>query len=412
MTVRPSWTPPELPTWARKLNSHGTSVGGPERLVGLDRDELIETARSSTGLRDFGDDGWRSHFDALMDSIDAECTLHLVGRMMLRADLLRVLGNRLALADAWVQTPQIRDESTAEPLFVVGAARSGTSILHELLALDPAHRAPLGREVHHPLATAGPEHPAETADDLWTFWHEVLPDYEAMHTNGGDLPAECIFITGHQFISDQWAGNHTVPAYSMHVAMADHAPAYAYHRAFLQTLQHGQPTRRWVLKAPSHLPVMGALFAEYPDARIVHIHRDPLKTVPSTLSLMGTLQAMRCEGVDLAPLASMLPGGMAHIQRQLIEDRASGAVPDAQFHDVRYSDLIADPVGSVSGIYDRFSWDAPVDLGKRIVDYLTAKPRHSRGVHPYSVEEMGLSAEEERERFRFYTDRFEIPTEG
>src|SRR5690348_4874925 len=129
------WTPPPAPHWLDRLNAHGTAVGGAEHLIGLDPDELLATARDSTGLDDFGGDTWRPHFAVLVDALRSEARLTLAGRILARTDLLRVLRQRLLLAAAWTADPSILDEPIVQPVFVVGTGRSGTSILHELLAL-------------------------------------------------------------------------------------------------------------------------------------------------------------------------------------------------------------------------------------------------------------------------------------
>ena len=210
-------------------------------------------------------------------------TSPLAGRIVARTELLRALRQRLLLAAAWADDPTILDEPIVEPVFVVGTGRSGTSILHELLALDPdepgaAHlgAVPPGRGAR-PRRRRRPGPPATT---VHAFWADLQPAYETMHHNDGDEPNECIFATMLEFLSDQWGGTYEVPTYSAHLVAADHTEAYRYHRRVLQTLQRRARGDRWVLKAPSHLAQLRTLFAVYPDARVVQIHRDPLKTVP------------------------------------------------------------------------------------------------------------------------------------
>ena len=194
-----------------------------------------------------------------------------------------------------------------------------------------------------------------------------------------------------------------------HLAFADHIDAYRYHRRILQTLQ-GDTPRRWVLKAPSHLAQLTTLFAVYPDARIVHIHRDPLKTVPSTLSLLGTLKSMRCNDVTVADLPPVAEGTAMMLTAEMT-GRADGSLPDDQFVDVLYADLMADPGETVVDVYRRLGWTAPSDLAERVTAYLVAKPKTARGTHRYSLEDFGLDAGTECERFREYGERFAVPEE-
>jgi hypothetical protein len=405
-----SWAPPARPVWVERLIAHGEAVGGAQHLVGLDPDELLATAVESAGLGDdFGADTWRPHYDVLLKALNDESDLHLVGRLMARTEILRSLRNRLALQSLWAHRPSILDVPVEAPVFVIGMARSGTSILHELLWKDPAVRAPLTWELLHPGQAR--DQFRDLGDAEHQFWHDVQPEYESMHHNDGDLPNECIFATMNEFLSDHWGGVHEVPTYSMHLASADHTDAYRYHRRIMQTLDQNGQVERWLFKAPSHTATLAALFAVYPDARIVHVHRDPLKTVPSTLSLMATLKWMRCRHTDPVAVAPLLAWGFGAMLDGVIEGRASGRLPDAQFADLRYADLLADPVTAVNGVYDQFGWDLTDEARQAMLDHLADRPQGKHGEHRYSLEDFGLDPAEERARFANYQERFQVPDE-
>ncbi len=406
-----TWRPPERPRWVQRLNAHADAVGGAHHLVSLDPDELLDTARRSTDLDDFGGDAWQTPYRVLLDALEDESHLHLAGRLLTRAEVLRTLRNRLQLAELWRSRPEILDESVDPPVFVVGSPRSGTSILHELLALDPNHRAPALWEMQHPVEALEGSALRSPADAVATWWHDLQPEYEAMHANSGDLPNECIYITAHEFLSDHWGGCHNAPSYDQFLAKADQRPAYRYHRRFLQTLQQRGRGERWLLKAPSHLFQLPALFDVYPEARIVHTHRDPLKTIPSVLSLMGTLKWMRCESADPVAAAERTAAGYAFIYRREIDQRASGELPDDQFVDLRYADLIADPAGALERVYHALGWTFTSGYRDAVLAYLARKPRGAHGAHRYSLAEMGLEREVERERFAFYCERFGVAEE-
>jgi len=420
-----TWTPPPRPRWAERLLAHAESAGGADRLVSLDRDELRRTAITSSGLDDFGDDGWLEPFGVFMDALARESDLHLAGRLLVRTELVRTLRNRLRLTDLWTRRPELLDDEVKEPVFIVGSPRSGTSILHELMACDRRARAPAMWEMQHPVeavtevgrhAQAGGEAAGDLAavsDRVVQFSHDLQPEYETMHANSGYLPNECIFITMHEFLSDHWGGQHVVPSYDAYLARADHRPAYRFHKKLLQTLQSvGMgPDGRWLLKAPSHLPQLRALFDVYPDARIVRTHRDPLAVLPSALSLLGTLKWMRCNNVDMSLATRFIPAGFAATYEAEIADRTSSRVPDDRFVDVQFSELVADPVATVARVYERL--DRELDDGAReaVAGYARSKPKGSRGAHVYSLEGMGLDRAQETERFRFYMDRYGIERE-
>ena len=406
------WTPPTPPDWVERLNAHGEAVGGAGYLVSLEPEDLLDAARRSTGLADFGGDTWRPHFDVLVGALRTEADLTLAGRIVARTELVRALRQRLLLAALWDADPSILDEEIAEPVFVVGTGRSGTSILHELLSLDPTARTPATWELLHPgEALTDPDTARRLGHQVHAFWADLQPAYESMHHNHGDEPNECIFATMLEFLSDQWGGTFEVPSYSAHLVGTDQTEAYRYHRKVLQTLQRRRPARRWVLKAPSHLGQLRTLFAVYPDARVVQIHRDPLKSVPSTISLMGTLRSMRCGTVDVDSLVPWVSLGYAMMLDDTMDARASGALPDERFVDVRYSDLMEDPAGTVGRIHDRLGIDAPPQLRAAVTDYVAARPKDARGTHRYALADTGLDPVTERARFSRYQTAYGVPDE-
>jgi hypothetical protein len=411
-----AWKPPARPAWVERLIAHGEAVGGAANLVSLEAEDLLATARRSTDLADFGagDGAWRTHYERFVRALHEESELHLAGRILVRSELLRTLRNRLQLTALWRERPALLEAPVPAPVFIVGAARSGTSILHELMACDPATRAPAMWEMQHPVSAAtgsADDHTAELADRTERFWADLQPEYETMHQNSGRLPNECIFVTLHEFLSDHWGGCHVVPGYEAHLARADHVPAYRFHRRFLQTLQSRGGPRRWLLKAPSHLSQLRALFTVYPDAWIVRTHRDPASTLPSMIDLLGTLKWMRCTNVDMTRAARVLPAAFAALFQREIDERASGALPGARFIDVHFRELTADPAGTVARIYDRLGWPFPPDVRAAITDYAARKPRGARGAHRYSAESTGLDPGDLRERFAFYREHYGIEEE-
>ena len=406
-----SWTPPPRPRWVSRLNAHADAVGGARHLVSLDPDEMIETARRSTNLDDFGGTEWETPYRLFVDALEGEARLHLVGRMLVRSEILRTLRNRLQLTALWERRPEILAAPLAPPAFIVGSPRSGTSILLELMALDPNTRSPALWEMHHPVESLEGDALRQVGDDETRFWHDVQPEYETMHANSGDLPNECLYITVHEFLSDHWGGNHHVPSYARHLARCDQRPAYRYHARFLRTLQERERGERWLLKAPSHLFQLRALFDVYPEARILRTHRDPLKTIPSTLSLMATLLWMRGEIADPIGSAGPTAAGYAFTFAREIEQRADGTLPDDQFVDVQYAELLSDPVATLESAYARLGWAFPATLPDAIRRYLDARPRGAHGAHRYSLEEMGLDPDEERQRFAPYCAHFGVAEE-
>ena len=90
----------------------------------------------------------------LCTALEDEAELHLAGRLRARAELQLIAQNRLRLVDLWKREPTIAEEAVRGPIIVTGLGRSGTTLLHELLACDPANRPPLLWELVHTVPGA------------------------------------------------------------------------------------------------------------------------------------------------------------------------------------------------------------------------------------------------------------------
>jgi hypothetical protein len=395
------------PDWVRRINAMGDSVGGADQLIPFDADELVRTAIESTGgLDDFGnfDGDWHPRFLSLLSELDATGKLNAVGRLMTRQELLRGLRTRLLLTHTRNENPAIAAERIEAPLVITGPPRSGTSILFELLALDPNARAPLSWEVLHPVAWDGADAAARQAmaECEQEFWSDVQPEFATIHELRADLPVECVTLTLPSFTGGHWGMIANMPSW-----VADYPASMDYHRALLQTLQHGAPPRNWVLKTPLYLVFIDLLFATYPDAWVVHTHRDPLRTEPSSLSTLATVRWERSDEVEVPEAGG---AGLGDMMILLAKRRGAGEVPD-RIVDSHFSDLMAEPVAAVEKLYGRMNRPFLGEHADAIRRYLEAKPKGKFGNHEYSLEEWGFDPNQLRERMRPYTDYYGIQLE-
>ncbi len=405
------------PAWVEDLNTIGGNLGGAAHVVALDAASLLEAATTQTGLDDFGDESWREPFGVLTEAIEAEANLNLVGRILTRSELLRALQNRLRIVDTWKRHPEILDAPLERPVVITGTGRSGTSILHELLAQDPRNRTPRAWEVMYSVpppetATYAADSRIERADREVTLWHEVTPEYKTMHENGGALPLECLYLMLHEFASPHFSGVLDVPSYSRWLVAHDLTPAFRFHRRQLQLLQWRCPGSPWLLKAPSHLTMLPTLFSVYPDARLVLTHRDPVKTVASIVSLVATLRGMRSDHVDVAPLVHQYTEGIALGLEAVMAQRANGTIPDDQIVDLRFKDLMANPAAAIRMVYERLDLELTKDAEERMTRYVASKPRGKHGAHRYSLEDYGIERSWVHERYAAYMAQYGVEAES
>lgn len=387
------------------------------RFLPLDEHTLLDEAVRRTKLADFGDDRFREGLRVLLASYDADARLSLLGRIAARHDTLRLLETRLRLVEDRKRFPEIAEQCIAAPIFVTGLPRSGTTLLHNLLAQDPANRVAMSWEAMYPSPPperADYETDARIADAERSFrWFDrLVPGFKLIHAVGARLPQECIEIMSYTFESPRFHATHDVTSYQAWLAGRDPRAAYAFHRRVLQHLQWRCPARRWVLKSPAHLFAFDAIFAVYPDARIIQTHRDPLEVLPSTASLTEVLRKAFSDRIDCRAIGDEVVRRWAEgVECAMAAREAHGGVRE-RFFDVRYRDLVADPIATVRRIYAHYGLEWTGRAGSAMERYLAANPQHKHGAHDYTLARFGLVAEDVRRRFRSYSDRFLIELEA
>jgi len=366
------------------------------RLLPLDADALVRAACRNAGAADFGAPPLQPALDVLLRAFAEEADLTAVGRLAARGDVRSLLINRLNLQADRTRHAGIAAETVAGPLVITGLPRTGTTLLHALLAEDPGHRAPLAWEVMFPSPPPGQDSAASLqrrqrrAAGRLAWMERLSPGFQAVHEIGAGLPQECIAITAHSFVSLRFLVTHDLPAYAAFLQEADHLQAYGFHRRFLQHLQWQRAPRRWALKAPGHLMHLDALLATYPDAMVVQTHRDPVESIPSLVSLRARLRR-----------AFSRRGDAVRIGDEVIEywcralDRAAAVRaqhPSRQFFDLDYGRLVERPLDSVAALYDHFGLRLSPEARERMRAYLAANPQHKHGPHRYAAADAELTA--------------------
>jgi hypothetical protein len=384
----------------------------------LELGQLIDQVEQATGLDDFGDPSWKEGADRLISDLNERGALTEVGSMIAASDVVEYLTGRLRVVD-WVKhNPSIAETEIRPPIVVLGQPRTGTTILFDVLAQDPANRVPLTWEVDQPwpppeTATYDSDPRIDEVDAKLANVDLLIPGFRAMHDMGARLGQECVRITAADFRSMIFATQYQVPEYQHWLLhQADMASAYRYHRMFLQYLQSAHPAERWVIKSPAHIWSLNAMFEEYPEALIVQTHRDPLRVVCSLASLVDLLRRLASDDVSISAVAAEWVDDIVLGLDRAIEARTDGTVPDRQAVDVLFRDFLRDPMTVVRTIYDRLGIELSDAAEKAMRAFLAANPQEKHGGHSYSFADTGLDAGLLRERTRAYTEFFNVPEEA
>jgi hypothetical protein len=373
------------------------------------RDRLLADAVAIAGSDDLGDDTWQEGLDVLLDGFANEARLHELGVEIAAGGVVEYLANRAGIT-AWRKAhPAIATGTVDHPIFIVGQPRTGTTILYDLLALDPDLRAPLTWEIDKPLpppetATRDTDPRIDEVDAVLSMADSLIPGFTSFHPMGARLAQECVRITGGDFRSMIFFCQYRVRNYDRWLLHdADLAPAYRWHRQFLQHLQSADPAPQWLLKSPAHLWDLDALAAEYPDAVIVQTHRDPLKVITSVSALSAHLRKMASDDVDLHEISADYADDTFLGLDRGMDARARGVIPPERIVDVHFQDFIADPIATVRGIYTA--------LGRELDDLTEKKMRAFLAEHPgdgggggtrYRFADTGLAEGPLRERAEAY----------
>ncbi|HSB95612.1 MAG TPA: sulfotransferase, partial [Spongiibacteraceae bacterium] len=340
--------------------------------ISLDPDVLIEAARRKTGLDDFGEGPFRGNLDLLVDALEREAYLTPIGRLLTREVLTNSLVKQLRLQDWFVRHPEVAREAVKTPMIIIGMPRTGTTILHELMALDPNNRTPLFWEVEAPFPPPEPStydsdpRIAQSARHV-RLSNYIMPGVAGMHRIGAQLPQECVSITADVFASMLYNTIYRIPTYANWLAQeADMAPVYRYHRRMHQLLQSRCPAQRWVLKSPAHLWSIEALLREYPDAKLVQTHRDPLRIVSSLVSMTGVMRSAYGGGIDRDDLAHEWSNSCTFALNASLKTRISGAIAPQQIVDIQFGDFMKKAEAEVERIYDAFGFEFTPAFAQRI----------------------------------------------
>jgi hypothetical protein len=380
--------------------------------------QLEGQAHQTTGLPDFGDETWREGAGRLVDELNRDARLNDVGAVIAGTEIVDYLSNRLRVVD-WVNRhSEIRERDIRPPIVVLGQPRTGTTILFDLLAQDPANRVPLTWEVDRPWpppksATYDTDPRIDEVQANLSNVELLIPGFLAMHDMGARLGQECVRITALEFRSMIFSTQYRVPEYQRWLLReADMAPAYRFHRMFLQYLQSGHAAERWLIKSPAHMWALGTMMREYPDALVVHTHRDPLRVVCSLASLIDLLRRLASDDVSIEAVAAEWVDDIVLGLDRAVAARRQGIVTENQAVDVLFRELLRDPMAVVATIYERLGVELTGEAERAMRKFLADNPQERHGGHRYSFADTGLDAAELREQTRAYQEFFEVPDEA
>jgi hypothetical protein len=336
-----------------------------------------------------------------------------MGRAMQRARVVGLLTNRLRAEDHFKRFPEILAQEIREPLVIVGLARTGTTMLHRMIARDPRIFSLLWWESRNPApfpeAREGEGDPRiSDAEAEVAAMIEGAPGLVAMHPIEAGEPDEEIMLLEHSFFSTNPEAFVNVPTFGAWLDAQDQTPGYVYLKKLLQLLQWqkkraGGTGERWVLKTPHHLGFMDLLFGVFPDVRVIQTHRDPLQTIPSLASLIHAIRMLGSDTADPVVAGRQWSDRMSRALRRCMEVRTAH---EDRFIDVWFTEAMRDPLGQLRRIYDFAGMELTPETEAKMRQWLVDNAREKRVAHSYTLEQFGLTEQGIRTDFAAYRRRF------
>ena len=376
----------------------------------INANEILDQAKSETGLSDLGEPLFFEGLNRLIDSINNEANLNEIG---IQAQPIRIQGlltNRLRFEEDLKKFPEILDQEIIAPIVIVGLPRTGSTMTHRLLASDPNHTAMLWWEGRYPALLPGEKRgDIETRMELGKAEVDavVAASPEALDIHPWDYKGadEEILLLEHNFLSTVPESFMALPSYSEWIEDQDHTLAYEDLKKFIQYLQWQNPGRekkRWVLKSPHHLGFIDKMISVFPDAKIIQTHRDPIKTVPSFCSMCANLFEPLTTNFDKVFIGKHWSNKLTRALNHCMN--ISEQHPD-NFLDLEFLNMIKDPIDEMKKIYE-FIGEPFGEKTEVAMEAWREENKHEMGAHKYSLEEYDLTESQINDNFAKYQQKY------
>ncbi len=377
----------------------------------LSVDGLLEQAKNQTTLSDFGDDWFMEPLARLVEETNTDAGL-IAPDAGAGQRIQAALMDRLALVQYFKDHPEAADEVIEPTCAIIGLPRTGSTVIHRLLASAPELTSLQWWETCFPLpfpdektGDPGPriQMAHQVVDQLLTEW----PDFESIDPIEAEVVAEEVILLDRTFLSTTYDSMMPIPNYGFWQAEQDHEPAYRDLLKFMQAIQHqrGGERKKWVLKTPHHLlGGMNGLLAVFPDIKLVMTHRDVEQVLPSYCSMCASLS------INASTTYDPLKQG-AYWTRRFSEglerfESLRSTLSNDQIVDVRYQDTVSDPIDTVRHVMHAIGLDFG-DPEKQAMDECMAdNERGKRPKHKYTAEQFGLTAKGIAKEFAAYHQQY------
>lgn len=375
---------------------------------------LLDQARAATGLSDFGDEWFLRPLEVLVDHVNRDAGL-VSPESSAGARIQGALADRLQLEQYFKDHPEAADETVELACAIIGLPRTGSTMVHRLLASSPKLTALWWWETAFPFPLPG-ESPADPAprqdaakgmvDWLLSEW----PDFESIDPMDAMAINEEVVLLDRTFLSTTYDSMMPIHEYGYWQAEQDHEPAIRDLKRFMQVIQHqrvarGEARRPWVFKTPHYvLGALGGLLKVWPGVRLVMTHRDVSEVIPSYCSMCASLSINSSttyrKELEGAHWSTRFREGLERLEA------IRATLPEGQVIDVRYADTVSDPLGTGQRIMEALGFGLDAQDLAAMEHTIADNAREARPKHKYAAADFGLTPEGIARDFAFYQEKY------
>ena len=376
------------------------------------KEYLIKKAEEATGLSDFGDEWFFPNIDVFIESLNSQAKLSSEGYYGAEQMITGALINRLRHKNLIKMNPEILDETVDIKAVLTGLPRTGSTMLHRMLASAPELTSVKWYEAQNytPLENEDYNDPSprkDIAKDILNFMLKKIPELMSIHPMDIEQADEEVIILGQLFSSSMLESTYFVPNYANWLTKQNPGKSYSDLIEILQSLQWQDSSRKnksWILKTPGHLMSLGTVVKYFPMAKIIMTHRDPVSTVPSYCSMESALYKMNTNAISDFEIGNYWLDRLSEWLNNFIEVRNS--IPDDRFIDINYSDLVEAPEKIGAQVLKSIHVNDDILTKEMMENWINANKRENRQKHNYKLSDYGLTNESISNKFKDYIKKY------
>lgn len=353
----------------------------------LDGDALVAEACRHEAVRTIPGEQWREPFRRLISDLEEKADLHPLGRQIANGQLVTLLRMRVRAERLLRQHREILERPIRGPLIVLGHMRSGTTRLQRLLAHDPRLAHTRLFETLEPVPRRGR---LLRAAAVQSFLERANPALRAIHPTGPLQPEEEFGLHSFSFHGAQFEAQWNVPGFVAFARTRDLGVPYGEFATLLKIIgwsRGDDPAKPWLLKSPQFTGELDAVLRQFPDAKLLHLSRDPVAVVASSASLVWNQRLLHTDRPNPQAIGAEWLGET--IRRERATRAAFAANPAVRRLEVSFEQMNADWEAAMRRIYQFLELPLSSSILARMRRYLARSSAH-RG-HRYGLEQFGLS---------------------